>query len=40
MGGPRCDRILAGTALALILAAPFGLSAQETGKETGKLPAP
>jgi len=37
MGGPRCDRILAGTALALILAAPFGLSAQEAAKEPGKL---
>jgi murein L,D-transpeptidase YcbB/YkuD len=31
MGGPRCDRILAGTALALILAAPFDVFAQETG---------
>jgi L,D-transpeptidase YcbB len=31
MGGPRCNRMLAGTALALILAAPFDLLAQETG---------
>src|SRR5947209_6901317 len=38
MGGPRCDRILAGTALALILAAPFGVSAQEVAKQPGKLP--
>ena len=34
MSGPRYDRILASTALALILAAPLGASvaAQETGK--------
>jgi murein L,D-transpeptidase YcbB/YkuD len=31
MGRPRCDRMLAGMALALILAAPFDLCAQETG---------
>jgi hypothetical protein len=29
MSGPRRDRILAGTALALILAAPFAVLAQE-----------
>ena len=29
MSGPRRDRILAGTALALILAAPFAVPAQE-----------
>ena len=32
MSGPRCDRMLAGTALALLLAAPFGVSAQEAAK--------
>src|SRR4051812_34187950 len=32
MNGLRCDRILAGTALALILAAPFDVFAQEKGK--------
>ncbi len=32
MSCPRCDRMLAGTALALLLAAPFGVSAQETAK--------
>ena len=32
MSGPRYDRILASTALALILAAPFGAAAQETSK--------
>src|SRR5262249_46961536 len=32
MSGPRCDRMLAGTALALLLAAPFGISAQEAAK--------
>jgi L,D-transpeptidase YcbB len=31
MSGPRCDRILAGTALALVLAAPFHAFAQTTG---------
>jgi murein L,D-transpeptidase YcbB/YkuD len=43
MSGPRCDRILAGTALALILAAPFDVFAQEGGKlaavPTGASPA-
>ena len=32
MSGPRCDRMLTGMALALLLAAPFGLSAQEAAK--------
>src|SRR5262245_55823285 len=32
MSGPRCDRMLAGAALALLLAAPFGVSAQEVAK--------
>src|ERR1700675_4781440 len=32
MNGLRCDRILAGTALALVLAAPFDVFAQEKGK--------
>jgi murein L,D-transpeptidase YcbB/YkuD len=32
MSGSRCDRLLAGTALALILGAPFELVAQERGK--------
>jgi L,D-transpeptidase YcbB len=32
MSGPRCDRMLAGTALALLLAAPFGVSAEEAAK--------
>src|SRR5271166_3441956 len=32
MSGPRCDRMLAGTALALLLAAPFDLLAQEAAK--------
>ena len=32
MSGPRCDRMLAGTALALLLAAPFGVYAQEAAK--------
>src|SRR4030095_53887 len=32
MSGPRCDRMLAGTALALLLAAPFGVAAQEAAK--------
>jgi murein L,D-transpeptidase YcbB/YkuD len=43
MSGPRCDRILAGTALALILAAPFHVFAQEGGTSaavpTGASPA-
>ena len=43
MRGPRCDRILAGTALALILAAPLAALAQEGAKSaavvTGPLPA-
>jgi L,D-transpeptidase YcbB len=32
MSGPRCDRMLAGAALALLLAAPFDVSAQEAAK--------
>jgi L,D-transpeptidase YcbB len=36
MSGPRCDRILAGTALALILAIPFAALAQEGIKEGAK----
>src|SRR5262245_51614770 len=32
MSGPRCDCMLAGTALALLLAAPFGVCAQEAAK--------
>ena len=32
MSGPRCDRLLAGTALAVVLAAPLQLFAQEGGK--------
>jgi murein L,D-transpeptidase YcbB/YkuD len=43
MRGPRCDRILAGTALALILAAPLDAFAQEGAKSaavaTGAMPA-
>jgi murein L,D-transpeptidase YcbB/YkuD len=43
MSGPRCDRILAGTALALILAAPLHVFAQEGGTSaavpTGASPA-
>jgi murein L,D-transpeptidase YcbB/YkuD len=39
MSGPRCDRLLAGTALALLLAAPFDLCAQEAIKEGDKLAA-
>src|SRR5215831_15980999 len=32
MSGPRCDRMLAGTALAMLLAAPFDVFAQEAAK--------
>ena len=39
MSGPRCDRMLAGTALAMLLAAPFDLFAQEAAKSP-EIPSP
>src|SRR5271166_4802103 len=38
MSGPRCDRMLAGTALALLLAAPFDVLAQEAAKSPAIMP--
>jgi L,D-transpeptidase YcbB len=38
MSGPRCDRMLAGTALALLLAAPFDVLAQEAANSPATTP--
>ena len=38
MSGPRCDRMLAGTALALLLAAPFDVLAQDASQSSAVNP--
>ena len=38
MSGPRCDRLLAGTALALLLAAPFDVLAQDASQSSAVNP--